>query len=62
MSITIVFPLTMSLSEAFKRRETALDKLAILKANLYSILVAHRDWVSSSARTRRAVLCVLLLA
>jgi hypothetical protein len=34
----------MSLSEAFKRRETALEKLAIFKANLYSILLAHRDW------------------
>lgn len=43
-SFAIVFPLTFSLNEAFKRRELALLNLAQMKSNLFSIYLAHRDW------------------
>ena len=43
-----VFPLTMSVTEAFHRRELALTDLAYLKSLLASIYIAHRDWTWST--------------
>ena len=44
LSFALVFPLTFSLNEAFRRRELALQTLAIMKANSLAIYAAHRDW------------------
>ena len=43
-SFALVFPLTFSLNEAFRRRENALHTMAGLKANALSLYHAHRDW------------------
>ena len=43
-SFAVVFPLTFSLNEAFKRRELALAQLAQMKSNVLNIYMAHRDW------------------
>lgn len=43
-SAALVFPLSFSLNEAFRRRELALHQLAAIKANLLSIYSVHRDW------------------
>jgi len=44
ISFAIIFPLTNSLNEAFKRREAALASLGEVKAYLLSYYQAHRDW------------------
>jgi len=44
ISFAIIFPLTNSLNETFKRREHALACLADVKAYLLSYYQAHRDW------------------
>jgi hypothetical protein len=44
ISFAIIFPLTNSLNETFKRREHALAYLADVKAYLLSYYHAHRDW------------------
>jgi len=44
ISFAIIFPLTNSLNETFKRREKALGYLAEVKAFLLSYFMAHRDW------------------
>ena len=44
ISFVIIFPLTSSLSEAFKRRERALEHVATFKATLVSYFYGHRDW------------------
>ena len=44
ISFAIIFPLTNSLNETFRRRETALACLAEVKAFLLSYYQAHRDW------------------
>lgn len=44
ISFAIIFPLTNSLNETFKRREQALRFLADLKAYLLGYFLAHRDW------------------
>ena len=44
ISFAIIFPLTTSLNETFKRRESALDHIADVKAFLVSYYQAHRDW------------------
>ena len=44
LSTAIVFPLTMTLSETFKRREAALCQLASFKANVTSYYISHEDW------------------
>eukprot|EP00039_Didymoeca_costata_P019966 m.339551 g.339551 ORF g.339551 m.339551 type:complete len:392 (-) comp18863_c0_seq1:115-1290(-) len=61
VSFAVVFPLSLSLSEAFKRRETALYEMALFKANMINIFMAHRDWdwdfakdLNSSGRDRVA--------
>lgn len=44
ISFAVVFPLTYSIGEAFKRREEALRELAGLKATIYNVCLAHTDW------------------
>jgi hypothetical protein len=44
LSTAVVFPLTMTLSETFKRRENALCQIAALKANVTCYYMAHEDW------------------
>jgi hypothetical protein len=44
VSVLLVFPLTMTLSSVFNRREEAVRLLGSLKARLLSVLLAHRDW------------------
>lgn len=44
LTFAVVFPLTFTLNEAFRRREVALADLAILRATLVSVMTAHRDW------------------
>eukprot|EP00038_Savillea_parva_P009531 m.184132 g.184132 ORF g.184132 m.184132 type:complete len:413 (+) comp16043_c0_seq1:85-1323(+) len=44
ISIAVLFPLTMSVTSAFNRREQAILDLAALKADILSIYYAHRDW------------------
>ena len=44
ISFSVVFPLTMSLSEAFSRREKALQNLAELQAMVLSQFYAHAHW------------------
>jgi predicted membrane chloride channel (bestrophin family) len=42
----IVFPLVFSISGAYKRRETALDRYGSLKAHGRAIFFASRDWLA----------------
>ena len=51
LSTAVVFPLTMTLSEVFKRRESALNQIASFKANVTSYYMAHEDWGWYSAPT-----------
>ena len=44
ISFAIVFPLTNSLNEAFRRREEALRMIGEVKAYLLSYYQGHRDW------------------
>jgi hypothetical protein len=44
ISFAIIFPLTNSLNETFRRRERALECIADVKAYLLSYYQAHRDW------------------
>ena len=44
ISFAIIFPLTNSLNETFRRREVALTCLGDVKAFLVSYYQAHRDW------------------
>lgn len=44
IAIALVFPLTMTLTETFRRREAALKELTNLKVSLLSLVMAHCDW------------------
>lgn len=44
VSVAVVFPLSHSVGEAFKRRDAALAALAGFGANAYVAWLAHRDW------------------
>jgi len=44
IAIALVFPLTMTLTETFRRRESALQQLTSLKVSLLSLVMAHCDW------------------
>ena len=44
VSFAVVFPLTMGVSEAFRRRETAVQQLSAFRSNLISFFTAHVDW------------------
>jgi hypothetical protein len=44
VSILLVFPLTMTLSSGYARREAALVQISQVKSNLLSVLLAHQDW------------------
>ncbi len=44
LAIALVFPLTMTLTETFKRRELALANITILKSNVVSLFSAHCTW------------------
>lgn len=44
LSIALVFPLTMTLTETFRRREAAVTHLMNLRTNIISLFVAHKDW------------------
>jgi hypothetical protein len=43
-SFAVVFPLTFSLNEAFRRRELALSLMAQMKSCIVAVYFAHRDW------------------
>lgn len=43
-SFAVVFPLTFSLNEAFRRRELALSLMAQMKSCVVAIYYAHKDW------------------
>jgi len=45
VGIAIVFPIVFSIDSAYKRRESALEHYAELKANAFSLYLAARDWV-----------------
>lgn len=53
ISFAIIFPLTNSLNEAFRRREEALTAMADVKAFLLSYYHAHRDWDWTSGNGRK---------
>ena len=58
VSIAVVFPLTMSLNEAFKRRERAVLYYARWRVSCVSLMLAHRDWTwgwGSSSSNRMAL-------
>ena len=44
ISVFLVFPLTMTMTSAFNRREMALVQLSTLKSNLMCIFLAHSHW------------------
>ena len=44
LNLTIVFPLSLSLSEAFKRRERAVALVGTLRASAISLQLAHTGW------------------
>eukprot|EP00041_Stephanoeca_diplocostata_P003537 m.35573 g.35573 ORF g.35573 m.35573 type:complete len:336 (+) comp14417_c0_seq16:149-1156(+) len=44
VSFAVVFPLTMSLNEAFARRERGLEELSRLKSSMLSQYLAHKYW------------------
>ncbi|KAG1666100.1 hypothetical protein FOA52_010890 [Chlamydomonas sp. UWO 241] len=44
VSVLLVFPLTMTLNSVFNRREEAVRLLGVLKSQLLSVFLAHRDW------------------
>jgi predicted membrane chloride channel (bestrophin family) len=44
VAVAIVFPIVLTISGAFQRRESALTELAELRANLLAIYLAQRDW------------------
>ena len=44
LSIALIFPLTMTITETFRRREQALNQLNNLKTNILSLFLAHSDW------------------
>lgn len=44
LSIALIFPLTMTITETFRRREQALSQLNNLKTNIVSLYLAHSDW------------------
>jgi len=52
ISFAVVFPLTYSYGEAFKRREQALGHIAGLKTNLCWLYMAHRDWFFGTDTSR----------
>jgi hypothetical protein len=56
LAIALVFPLTMTLTETFKRRELALSNITILKSNVISLFSAHCtwDWYSINGSAREA--------
>ena len=53
ISFAIIFPLTNSLNETFRRREQALVALGDVKAFLLSYYQAHRDWDWTTGNGRR---------
>ena len=44
MSIALVFPLSMTMTQTFKRREYALVQLQVLKSNMLSLFLSHFEW------------------
>lgn len=44
LAIALVFPLTMTMTETFRRRELAIQHIQVLKANMLCLFVAHFDW------------------
>jgi len=53
ISFAIIFPLTNSLNETFRRREQALACMAEVKAFLLSYYQAHRDWDWTTGNGRK---------
>jgi hypothetical protein len=40
----ILFPMVFVLTQAYKRRETCLEAMALFKSSIYSLYWIHRDW------------------
>ncbi|KAJ8908280.1 hypothetical protein NDN08_008371 [Rhodosorus marinus] len=59
ISFIVVFPITWNISEAYKRRESALVGLARFKSLALNIYFAHRDWACpNSCKTDENILDV----
>mmetsp|Transcript_43289 Transcript_43289/g.169450 ORF Transcript_43289/g.169450 Transcript_43289/m.169450 type:complete len:327 (-) Transcript_43289:2128-3108(-) len=59
ISFIVVFPITWNISEAYKRRESALVGLARFKSLALNIYFAHRDWAcANSCKTDENALAV----
>jgi predicted membrane chloride channel (bestrophin family) len=66
VGVAIVFPVVFSISSAYNRRETALQRLADFKGHAVAIYYATRDWTSSKdhdlpARSRTLIKDMLIL-
>lgn len=46
VGVAIVFPVVFSISSAYTRRETALQRLSDFKGHAIAIFYAMRDWTS----------------
>lgn len=44
MSIFLVFPLTLTLTSAFHRRDEALTLLALFRSSVIGVFLAHKEW------------------
>ena len=55
LSIGVVFPISLSISQAFARREVALRSLLTLRGFALAIFCAHRTWNWDSGRGRDAL-------
>jgi hypothetical protein len=55
LSIGVVFPISLSISQAFARRESALRALLMLRGYAMSLFCAHRTWNWDSARGRASL-------
>ena len=61
IATAIVFPLVFSISNAYKRREKALEEYGSIKAHGRALYLAARDWVPASPDERAASVEATLL-
>lgn len=51
-AFAVVFPITWNISTAYRRRDDALHRLGSIKALIFSLFAAHRDWNWENAQGR----------
>jgi predicted membrane chloride channel (bestrophin family) len=60
LGIAVVFPIVFSISEAYKRRETALALYGNLKAHSRALFFATRDWIENVETSETEQIKILL--